>query len=72
MKIQTLFDDYLDSSALVSINGSPVYTQRAEVFKPFLEYDIKSICPVFRGCTACLDIRTIKPVDLSELKLKFL
>lgn len=72
MKIQTLFDDYLDNSVLVSLNGSPLYTQHADILKPYLEYDVKSICPLYRGRTAYLGISTKQPIDPEDLKLKLL
>jgi hypothetical protein len=72
MKIQTLFDDYLDNSVLVSLNGSPLYTQHADILKPYLEYDVKSICPLHRGRTAYLGISTKQPIDPEDLKLKLL
>lgn len=71
MKLQALFD-YLPITVMVSLNGSPLYTQYADAFKPYLEYDVKSICPLYRGRTAYLGISTKQPIDPEDLKLKLL
>ncbi len=70
MKLQALFD-YFPITVMVSLNGSPLYTQHADIFKPYLEYDVKSICPLHRGRTAYLGISTKRPTDPEDLKLKF-
>jgi hypothetical protein len=71
MKLQALFD-YLPITVMVSLNGSPLYTQNADILKPYLEYDVKSICPLYRGRTAYLEISTKQPIDPEDLKLKLL
>ena len=71
MKLQTLFD-YFPITVMVSLNGSPLYTQHADILKPYLEYDVKSICPLHRGRTAYLGISTMQPIDPEDLKLKLL
>ena len=72
MKIQTLFDEFLDGNTMVSLNGSPVYSQRAAVFKSFLEYDVTGLRPLLRGRTAIIDITTKQSIDPEELKLNLL
>jgi hypothetical protein len=71
MKLQALFE-YFPITVMVSLNGSPLYTQNADVIKPYLEYDVKSICPLHRGRTAYLGISTKQPIDPEDLKLKLL
>lgn len=71
MKLQALFE-YFPITVMVSLNGSPLYTQNADILKPYLEYDVKSICPLYRGRTAYLGISTKQPIDPEDLKLKFL
>lgn len=71
MKLQALFD-YFPITVMVSLNGSPLYTQNADILKPYLEYDVKSICPLHRGRTAYLGISTKQPIDPEDLKLKLL
>lgn len=71
MKLQALFD-YFPISVMVSLNGSPLYTQNAGILKPYLEYDVKSICPLHRGRTAYLGISTKQPIDPEDLKLNLL
>lgn len=71
MKLQALFD-YFPITVMVSLNGSPLYTQNADILKPYLEYDVKSICPLHKGRTAYLGISTKQPIDPEDLKLKLL
>ena len=71
MKLQALFE-YFPITVMVSLNGSPLYTQNADILKPYLEYDVKSICPLYRGRTAYLGISTKQPIDPEDLKLKLL
>jgi hypothetical protein len=71
MKLQALFE-YFPITVMVSLNGSPLYTQNADILKPYLEYDVKSICPLHRGRTAYLGISTKQPIDPEDLKLKLL
>lgn len=71
MKLQALFD-YFPITVMVSLNGSPLYTQNADILKPYLEYDVKSICPLHRGRTAYLGISTKQPIDPEDLELKLL
>ena len=70
MKLQALFE-YFPITVMVSLNGSPLYTQNADILKPYLEYDVKSICPLHRGRTAYLGISTKQPIDPEDLKLKY-
>lgn len=71
MKIKTLFD-YFPMTVMVSVNGSPIYSADSKILEPYLEYDIKSICPLHRGRTAYMGIITKQDDDLSDLKLNFL
>lgn len=71
MKLQALFD-YFPITVMVSLNGSPLYTQNADILKPYLDYDVKYICPLHRGRTAYLGISTMQPIDPEDLKLKLL
>ena len=71
MKLQALFD-YFPITVMVSLNGSPLYTQHADVLKPYLEYDVKNFCPLIKGRTAYLGISTKQPIDPEDLKLKLL
>lgn len=69
MKVATLFN-YFPMKVMVSIDGSPLYSNDSDVLKPYLEHDVIGLCPLRRGHTAYLGIRTRQNEDLSGLKLK--